>query len=159
MVKFRFFFPPYMFMDLNMLQKINTKLVKLLVLATLFFTSSVSAEVGQLTNSQLKQLLAEGVPIIDIRRAEEWRSTGVVEDSHLLTFFDARGRYNMEKWLAELDKITNKDEKFILICRSGNRTGQVSNFLDKKLGYQQVYHLQRGIKNWIKAGDKVVSVK
>jgi len=142
-----------------MLQKIKTRFVILLVLSTMLFISNASAEVGQLTNAQLKQLLADGVQLIDIRRADEWRSTGVVEGSHLLTFFDKRGRYNMEKWLAELDKIAKKDEKFILICRSGNRTGQVSNFLDKKLGYQQVYHLQRGIKNWIKAGDKVVSVK
>jgi len=142
-----------------MLQKIKTKLAKLLVLSTLLLISNVSAEVGQLTNIQLKQLLAEGVPIIDIRRADEWHSTGVVKGSHRVTFFDARGRYDMEKWLAELDKIAKKDEKFILICRSGNRTGQVSSFLDKKLGYQQVYHLQRGIKNWIKAGGKVVPVK
>ena len=142
-----------------MLQQVKSHILTLLILSLVFFTANASAEVGQLTNSQLKQLLAEGVPIIDIRRAEEWRSTGVVEGSHLMTFFDARGRYNMDKWLAELDKVAKKDEKFILICRSGNRTGQVSNFLDKKLGYKQVYHLQRGINNWIKAGDKIVPVK
>jgi len=146
-------------MDLIMLQQVKSHILTLLILSLVFFTANASAEVGQLTNSQLKQLLAEGVPIIDIRRAEEWRSTGVVEGSHLMTFFDARGRYNMDKWLAELDKVAKKDEKFILICRSGNRTGQVSNFLDKKLGYKQVYHLQRGINNWIKAGDKIVPVK
>ncbi|MCN4144118.1 MAG: rhodanese-like domain-containing protein [Thiohalomonas sp.] len=121
--------------------------------------STASAEVGQLSNEQLKQLMDENVPIIDIRRADEWQSTGVIKGSHLLAFFDARGNYDMDKWLAELDKIAKKDEKFILICRSGNRTGQVSNLLDKKLGYQQVSHLQRGIKNWIKSGDKVVSAK
>ncbi|MCU7939917.1 MAG: rhodanese-like domain-containing protein [gamma proteobacterium symbiont of Bathyaustriella thionipta] len=121
--------------------------------------STVSAEVGQLSNAQLKKLMDENVPLIDIRRADEWQSTGVIKGSHLLTFFDARGNYDMEKWLADLDKIAKKNQKFILICRSGNRTGQVSNFLNKKLGYQQVYHLQRGIKNWIKAGDKVVSAK
>ena len=146
-------------MDLIMLQQVKFHILTLLILSLAFFTANASAEVGQLTNSQLKQLLAEGVPIIDIRRAEEWRSTGVVEGSHLMTFFDARGRYNMDKWLAELDKVAKKDEKFILICRSGNRTGQVSNFLDKKLGYKQVYHLQRGINNWIKAGNKIVYIK
>ncbi|MCP3849224.1 MAG: rhodanese-like domain-containing protein, partial [Gammaproteobacteria bacterium] len=58
-----------------------------------------------------------------------------------------------------LDKIAGKNDPFILICRSGNRTGQVSNFLDKKLGYTKVNHLQRGIKVWIKSGDKVVSAQ
>lgn len=142
-----------------MYQAIKSRLPFLIFLCTVSIMSTASAEVGQLSNEQLKQLMDENVPIIDIRRADEWQSTGVIKGSHLLTFFDARGNYNMDKWLAELDKIAKKDEKFILICRSGNRTGQVSNFLDKKLGYQQVSHLQRGIKNWIKSGDKVVSAK
>lgn len=137
----------------------STAIVLLILFTSISMSTSVSAEVGQLTNAQMKQLLAENVPIIDIRRADEWRSTGVVDGSRLLTFFDARGRYDMKKWLAELDKIASKNDRFILICRSGNRTGQISGYLDKKLGYTQVYHLQRGIKNWIKAGDKVVSVQ
>ncbi len=129
------------------------------IFIAIFSFSHVSAEVGQLTNDQLKQLLAEGVPLIDIRTAGEWKQTGVVEDSHLLTFFDERGKYNMDKWLADLTKIVPKDKKFVLICRSGSRTGKISRFLDKKLHYKQVNHLQRGIINWIKAGDKIVSVK
>lgn len=43
-------------------------------------------------NDQVKALLAQGLPIYDIRRPEEWRLTGVVEDSHALTFVDAGGR-------------------------------------------------------------------
>jgi hypothetical protein len=43
-------------------------------------------------NEQLKALLAQGVQIYDIRRPEEWRSTGVVEGSRKLTFVDAGGR-------------------------------------------------------------------
>ena len=101
----------------------------------------------------------QNIPIIDIRRSDEWKSTGVIKGSHKMTFFDARGKYDMEKWLAELDKIAGKNDSFILVCRSGNRTGQVANFLDKKLGYTKVYHLKKGIKNWIKSGDKVVSVQ
>ena len=143
----------------NTLKKIKLSFIISIIFATIFSLSNVSAEVGQLTNDQLKQLLAEGVPLIDIRTAGEWKETGVVEGSHLLTFFDERGKYNMDKWLVDLGKIVPKDKKFVLICRSGNRTGQVSQFLDKKLAYKQVNHLQRGIKNWIKAGDKIVPVK
>ncbi|MCU7836815.1 MAG: rhodanese-like domain-containing protein [gamma proteobacterium symbiont of Taylorina sp.] len=133
----------------------------LLSIATLivFFSNICFSEVGQLSNVDLKQMMDKKVPIIDIRRAEEWKSTGVVEGSHKMTFFDARGRYNLDKWLSELDKIAKKDESFILICRTGNRTDQVSNFLDKKLGYQKVYNVKDGIKKWIKAGNTVVSVK
>ncbi|MCP3850080.1 MAG: rhodanese-like domain-containing protein, partial [Gammaproteobacteria bacterium] len=126
--------------------KFHTTIKSVLSLFLLFSTLNVFAEVGQLSNAQMKEFIEQGVPIIDIRRAEEWKSTGVVSGSKLLTFFDARGNYNMEKWLSPLDKIAGKNDPFILICRSGNRTGQVSNFLDKKLGYTKVNHLQRGIK-------------
>lgn len=134
-------------------------IILFILFASVFLTVNASAEVGNLSNEQMKQLMAENVPVIDIRRPDEWQSTGIVDGSQLMTFFDARGNFNMDKWLAALDKIAGKNDKFILICRSGNRTGQVANFLDKKLGYTQVYHLQRGIKNWIKAGDKIVSVQ
>jgi len=134
------------------------KFLLAIVVLTFVVASPVFAEVGQLSNVELKQLIDKKIPIIDIRRQEEWKSTGVIEGSHKLTFFDARGNYNLNKWLSDLDKIAGKDEPFILICRSGNRTGQVSAFLDKKLGYKQVSHLKNGIKKWIKAGDKVVRV-
>lgn len=127
------------------------------VLLTVSLSLSAYAELGNLNNQHMKHLMDENVPIIDIRRSDEWQSTGVIKGSHQLTFFDARGNYDLEKWLSALDKIVGKNDRFILVCRSGNRTGTLGNFLDKKLGYKQVYHLQKGIKNWIKAGDKVVS--
>lgn len=107
------------------------------------------AEVLQLDNPALQTLLAQGVPIIDIRRAEEWQETGVIEHSHLLTFFDKQGRYNLPEWLAALEKIApGKDQPFILICRTGNRTGQVSQALSEQLGYKKVYNVTRGITDW-----------
>ncbi len=123
---------------------------------SLFFTHSSFAGVGNISNPEMKTMMDENVPIIDIRRPDEWKSTGVIKGSHKMTFFDARGQYNMKKWLAELDKIAGKNDPFILVCRTGNRTGDVSNYLDKKLGYTKVYHLKKGIVNWIKSGDKVV---
>ncbi len=132
------------------------KLKILLGLSVLF--SSVSAEVAHIDNQQLQQLLANKVPIIDIRRAEEWRQTGVVENSHLLTFFDKKGGYNLPKWLTTLDSIIQKDKPFILICRTGNRTHVLSQALDKQLGYKQVYNVKKGITDWKRKGLPVVSI-
>ena len=131
-------------------------IVLFIAFISLFFTHSSFAEVGNISNQEMKTMMGENVPIIDIRRLDEWKSTGVIKGSHKMTFFDARGQYNMKKWLAELDKIAGKNDPFILVCRTGNRTGDVSNYLDKKLGYTKVYHLKKGIVNWIKSGDKVV---
>jgi hypothetical protein len=45
-------------------------------------------------NQQLKTLQAQGVPVFDIRRTDEWQQTGVVEGSKRLTFVDDKGRVN-----------------------------------------------------------------
>ena len=103
------------------------------------------------------QLLEQKVPIIDIRRAEEWTQTGIVEGSHLLTFFDAAGNYDARAWLAQLEPIAGKDDPLILICRTGRRTGIVSQFLDKQLGYQKVYNVTKGITHWIDQQHPVVA--
>jgi rhodanese-related sulfurtransferase len=126
----------------------------LLIGSSLF--NSVFAQVGQVSNDQLKEMMAEDVVIIDIRTPEEWKQTGVVKGSHLITFFDKKGKYNIDQWTAELDKLVKKDQPFVLICRTGNRTGQVSKFLDKKLMYNNVNNHTKGITSWIRAGNEVV---
>ena len=113
------------------------------------------AEVDNIDNQQLKALMEQGVPVIDIRRPEEWKQTGVVKGSHLITFFDARGRYDVQAWLDRLAPIAGKDDPFVLICRTGNRIGTVSRFLDQKLGYKKVYNVQKGITDWIRKGNPV----
>ncbi len=89
--------------------------------------------------------------IIDIRTPYEWRETGIVKGSYTLTFFDDRGNYDIEGFLNALNKIVKKDEKFALICRTGSRTGMVSNFLGNKLNYR-VVNLRGGIVNLLKNG-------
>jgi len=128
----------------------------LLLVTMLLAINTSQAAFGQLDNQQVQKMLERGVPIIDIRRPEEWKQTGVVKGSHLLTFFDKKGNYNVEKWLGQLEKIAGKNDEFILICRTGNRTGMVGNFLDKKLGFKKVAHASRGITSWIRSGLNVV---
>ena len=43
-------------------------------------------------NEQIKELLKNNIPIVDIRRSSEWDQTGVVPKSILLTFFDKEGK-------------------------------------------------------------------
>ena len=85
----------------------------------------------------------KNLTIIDIRTKPEWIETGVVRNSHLITFFDEKGSYNIPKFMDELSKVVKKDEAFAIICRTGSRTRLVSNFLDKN-GYK-VINLLGGI--------------
>jgi len=113
-------------------------------------------EVNNLTNQELQELITRGVPVVDVRTPAEWKETGVIKGSHLLTFFDERGKYDVEAWMAKFSKIAQPGDQVILVCRSGNRTGQITRFLDQKAGYRKVAHLEKGIKSWIATGNPVV---
>ncbi|GAO37651.1 sulfurtransferase [Sulfuricella sp. T08] len=105
-------------------------------------------------NAKLKELLAQGVPLYDIRLPEEWRQTGVVEGSRKLTFFDAAGRTNPE-FLPRFTAEVNKNAPVVLICRSGNRTDAAAREL-AKMGYTQVYNVRNGITHWMNDNNPVI---
>ena len=122
----------------------------------LWAASPLYAQVSNIDNAELKQLITLGVPVIDVRRPEEWKQTGVVKGSHLLTFFDKQGKYDVNKWMTEFSRIAGQDDTFILICRTGSRTGIISKFLDQKLSYHKVNNVTKGITQWIRKGNPVV---
>lgn len=97
-------------------------------------------------------IVQRGIKIIDIRTKQEWKETGIVKDSILITFFDNIGRYDTDKFLKELDTHVNKDEQFAIICRTGNRTTSVGNFLSD-FGYN-VINLQGGVVSLSNQGYK-----
>jgi len=45
----------------------------------------------------------------------------------------------------------NKDEKLVLVCRSGARSAQACAFLQQQ-GYDQVYNLRGGMMGWAGSG-------
>jgi len=106
-------------------------------------------------NAGLKSLLAQGVPIYDIRRPEEWRQTGVVEGSRKLTFVDAGGRPQSD-FFPTITREVRRDQPVIVICRTGNRTDTLARELMEKVGYTKVYNVQNGIAGWIGEGNPVV---
>ena len=114
------------------------------------------AEVIQVDSAGLERLRAEGVAVIDVRRAEEWRETGVIDGSHLLTFFDRKGRYDLDTWLPALAAIAETGEPVVIVCRSGKRSGRVARLLDEQFGYRHVYTARDGIVGWIEEGRATV---
>jgi len=123
----------------------------------LFVMVSASyADVEEVDNSSLEALIAEGVPVIDVRRIDEWQATGVIEGVHPLTFFDKHGRYDAQKWLTELDKIAPKGTPVVLICAAGVRSKSIADLLDKRLGYSGVHNHTNGMQDWLKAKKPVI---
>ncbi len=113
-----------------------------------------SADLVDIDNQKLKTLMEQGVPVIDLRRAEEWDKTGVIDGSHLITFFDKAGRYDAEKWKNTLSGKINIDEPVILICHSGVRTSIVGKWLSEQM--DTVYNVEEGIVSWLKDGNGTV---
>ncbi len=126
------------------------KILKKTVLGAILLASSLSAEV---TNIEVTPAFINNtkLKIIDIRTQGEWIETGIVRGAYTITFFDERGNYNIDDFLAKLNAVVDKDEKFALICRTGSRTGMISNFLGKKLNYH-VVNLKGGIMKLFKEG-------
>lgn len=122
----------------------------LLPLVAALAVSGAQAEVTHIDNEELARLMAAGVPVIDIRTEPEWKETGIVKGSRLMTFFDERGRADPPAWLAKLTPVARPDQPVILICRTGNRTGVLAKFLDEKVGYTKVYNVKHGIYGWLK---------
>lgn len=110
------------------------------------------AEIVDIENAELASLLSAGVPIIDVRTAPEWEETGIVPGSHLLTYFDERGNADPAAWLEKTKAVARPGNPVIVICRSGNRTRAVSQFLAQQGGYPKVYNVKHGIRAWAKEG-------
>lgn len=104
-------------------------------------------------NGELKALLAQGMPLYDIRRPDEWRQTGVVEGSRKMTFVDASGRINPE-FLPSFTAEVGKDAPVVLICRTGNRTDALARQL-AEMGYTRIYNVRHGITRWVGDGNPV----
>ncbi len=106
-------------------------------------------------NGQLQALIDQGVPLYDVRRAEEWRSTGVIPGSRMLTWVDSAGRLQ-PGFFETLAREVAKDQPVALICRTGNRTDTLARELMEKHGYARVYNVKDGITRWIGEGRPVV---
>lgn len=114
------------------------------------------AEVIDIDNAQLAKLMQSGVPVIDIRLQSEWEETGIVAGSKLHTFFDERGKADPAAWLDKVKPYAKSGEPVIVICRTGNRTKAVSQFLSQQAGYATVYNVKAGIKGWIRESGPVI---
>jgi rhodanese-related sulfurtransferase len=106
--------------------------------------------------NELVGLKAAGTIIIDIRREEEWKETGIINGAETITAFKANGEIHEDFQQKFFSLIKDRDTPFLLYCRTGNRTGELGNALVNQLGFEKVIHLKNGIVQWKKQGYEVV---
>jgi len=140
-----------MFIPFNPKQIVLLKLAAIIVFIVSLTGCFEPPPYNNLDNKQLQSMLQQGTQIFDIRLQDEWRETGVIANSKLLTFVDASGRVLpgfMEKFTSSVDK----DDPVILICHTGSRTDVLARHLVTKMGYTQVFNVRYGITDWIRNG-------
>jgi len=129
------------------------------LLALTFFVAPLArAEVVNLDNAGLKQLIADGVAVVDIRRVDEWQKTGIIEGSRLIALPVKKegNAYDVGAWWGAFRKVVQPDQPVVIICLFGDRSKSVANFLDQRAGYTKVYNVTEGIARWIKDGNPTV---
>ncbi len=96
------------------------------------------------------QAQAGALTLIDIRRPDEWRQTGVAQDALQINMAPEVGG--------------DRDAPIGLICRTGNRTTHMQQAL-RKAGFTQVYNIDEGMvgsragPGWIARGLPVEACK
>jgi len=99
--------------------------------------------VQKMTPTELKNRLdaGENVLVIDVRNPYELELSSVEGFKHI----------EMSEIPDRINEIP-KDQPVVFICRSGNRSLQVANFLVRK-GFDNLFNLEGGILAWARDVD------
>jgi len=128
-----------------------------LLTAVLACLATLPAAAADISAPDAQAALEAGkLTLIDIRTPPEWRETGLAKGAKRLDMLHPGGA---QGFVADLLKQVNGDRNapIGLICRTGNRTTQVTRYLEAQ-GFTQIYNVKEGMAGsaagpgWIKRG-------
>jgi sulfur-carrier protein adenylyltransferase/sulfurtransferase len=102
-----------------------------------------NSDMKEITVQELEKLKESGADfqLIDVREPHEFDICDI--GGELIPMGDIP---------ANVDKVS-KDKQVIIHCRSGKRSGDIVNYLEKTHGFQNLYNLKGGILAWAKEID------
>jgi rhodanese-related sulfurtransferase len=103
------------------------------------FASTVK-EIGATEFAQWVQEASHAMRVIDVRQIEEI-AQGTVPKAEALPLHTLPARV----------QDLSKDEKLVVVCRSGARSAQACMFLQQQ-GFSNVYNLRGGMMGWVQSG-------
>jgi rhodanese-related sulfurtransferase len=132
--------------------------MKKIIFYCCILASVLMADFKSISTEKLERAIQHGVPVIDIRREDEFKQLGIIKGSYKLTFFDENGNYNVVQWMNKFTKIVkDQNQPFVLVCARANRTKVVGQMLSEQLHYKNVQELEGGITNgWIFKGKQTI---
>ncbi|GIR62197.1 MAG: hypothetical protein CM15mP67_03000 [Alphaproteobacteria bacterium] len=72
--------------------------MKILFFIFILFTKFVNAEVIDIGNRELSNLIEKEIKIIDVRTQNEWKSTGIIKGSFLISLLNKNKKFIFEDW-------------------------------------------------------------
>ena len=133
--------------------------MKILLVLFVLFTKFVNAEVINIDNSELSSLIKKEIYIIDVRTENEWKSTGIIKESFLVSLLNKNKKFIFEDWYAMFENKFGKNESIVFICASGVRSNYISHLVQRKKPDLKIYNLKKGINHWIRSGNKIYKFK
>lgn len=114
-----------------------------IALIVMWYLSPAMPAAARLSPAQVQQAADAGAQLVDVRTPEEFQA-GHIQGAKLIPLQELENR---------LDEI-DKSKPVVLVCRSGNRSGQAYKLL-KARGYQSHSHLEGGMSRWAAEGRPV----
>ncbi|GGD67594.1 rhodanese-like domain-containing protein [Paenibacillus nasutitermitis] len=93
---------------------------------------------GEITASELETRLREGekLSVIDVREPDEWESGHIAEAVSI----------PLSQFVERVGELSDFEEPFYLVCRSGNRSGKACDYLSAQ-GFE-VINMVGGMLSW-----------
>ena len=131
-----------------------TIIAALLFTLNLAYSKDIEINISQTVNFLYNNA---NTVIVDIRRHEEWRETGIIDGSITSTLFNKNGTANLVKFLSDVRDSATADQTILLICRTGRRTKIATDYMLKNTEFQKVFSVEGGILEWKKKGHKIIA--
>ena len=132
--------------------------MKKIIIIFLLISKPVFSEVKNIGNERLIELIEQNVPVIDVRTEKEWKKTGVIRNSYLISMVDKNGKYSLDRWYNNFLKIDLQKDSVVLICAVGVRSSYLAKLLRRTNENLHIYNLSKGIMNWIENKYPVTSL-
>src|SRR5258705_8924370 len=99
----------------------------------------VKSQIDEVDPSEVKELLQEGVAIVDVRETEEFAAGHLPGAKHVPKSY-------LESRIEGV--VPDRDAHVVLYCQSGNRSAWAARTLEEDLGYTNVASMTGGITLW-----------
>lgn len=130
------------------MKKLLTLLIALSI--SLFAAQAERKYVADVNEQELQQMKTDGATLVDMREPYEWKKTGVIPGSLLITapVEKKSGELDADAFVAGMKKLgISKETTLVIICQNGRRSKAMANTLAEQ-GWTKVYNSKKGVGGW-----------